>query len=484
MKKYFALFVCFGFFATSAAVGVSASAAIFVTEVDGARAFEGPGAPESAKASTKPHTPHRIPHLDLDATSAELTRLLQKQSAFLKSCAAPGEPGDNCEEPPPSISKAFAVGERLFRWVDLINESREKGQKIRLTSEKTREGTPINKAKAYSPRSVAADLEKLEQEMPAPMHEILFDNKSTLPTTNPVSDEEFILFGRRADKIYQTAARWWLLFPYKLEYSLAQMRDIRGYYYLVTNNWNADTLQRWSELDSITQDEIKKALWGICRNSRVSKWQCSTLVGQILDAQGAVSLYNRFFTGSEQIYESFFAIQNARQDLVWSAEEPNFSSVPFLEPEEPAVRSFIKDNIEEEFAWLGWKLNINFVKKGSFVPYIVFIPGVTANVEYLGGNKIEMDANKSLEEYEERWTIRHEFGHVLGLPDCYHEFYDDENDEFVNYQLDITNIMCSRAGNFSQRTFDDLKAAYFGRKTPSPSALPWATPSRPAPLRK
>ncbi len=71
-----------------------------------------------------------------------------------------------------------------------------------------------------------------------------------------------------------------------------------------------------------------------------------------------------------------------------------------------------------------------------------------------------MDANQALEEYNAQWTIRHEFGHVLGLPDCYHEFYDVKLNAYVNYELDSSDIMCSRAGNFKPRIYQELKRVY------------------------
>jgi hypothetical protein len=72
-----------------------------------------------------------------------------------------------------------------------------------------------------------------------------------------------------------------------------------------------------------------------------------------------------------------------------------------------------------------------------------------------------MDGNRNIDEYSARWTIRHEYGHVLGFPDCYLEFYDVETETMINYQLDITDLMCSRRGAFKVNHFDQLKAAYF-----------------------
>jgi bacillopeptidase F (M6 metalloprotease family) len=72
-----------------------------------------------------------------------------------------------------------------------------------------------------------------------------------------------------------------------------------------------------------------------------------------------------------------------------------------------------------------------------------------------------MDANQSIEEDDSKLVIRHEFGHILGFPDCYHEFYDTELDGFVNYQLDTTDIMCSGTGAMTERMYKELKRVYF-----------------------
>lgn len=46
-------------------------------------------------------------------------------------------------------------------------------------------------------------------------------------------------------------------------------------------------------------------------------------------------------------------------------------------------------------------------------------------------------------------TISHELGHVLGLPDCYHEFYDEKEKAVIYYTLDKTgkNLMCNLDDN-------------------------------------
>jgi hypothetical protein len=81
-------------------------------------------------------------------------------------------------------------------------------------------------------------------------------------------------------------------------------------------------------------------------------------------------------------------------------------------------------------------------------------------VDKLGGNEITMDKNAPLSEYEVQWTIRHEFGHVLGFRDCYLEFYDSTEKAIVSYQFDVTNLMCSRQGHLKEIHYQELKRLY------------------------
>jgi hypothetical protein len=74
-----------------------------------------------------------------------------------------------------------------------------------------------------------------------------------------------------------------------------------------------------------------------------------------------------------------------------------------------------------------------------------------------------MDENEPLTEYLAQWTIRHEFGHLLGFKDCYVEYYDTGLKAMVNYPLDPTNLMCSRLGHLQPQHLEVLKAAYFAK---------------------
>ncbi len=65
-----------------------------------------------------------------------------------------------------------------------------------------------------------------------------------------------------------------------------------------------------------------------------------------------------------------------------------------------------------------------------------FVPNDNNRIVYLS-TAIDMNTQKHV--------LAHEFGHVLGFPDCYIEFFDDTKKELVYYEIskNNTNIMCS-----------------------------------------
>ncbi len=59
--------------------------------------------------------------------------------------------------------------------------------------------------------------------------------------------------------------------------------------------------------------------------------------------------------------------------------------------------------------------------------------------------------NADLNLMEQKRIFAHEFGHVLGFPDCYTEYYDAQNKDLVYFEMgkDNYNLMCSVKNNVS-----------------------------------
>ncbi|MFL5784437.1 MAG: hypothetical protein ACJ76H_07515 [Bacteriovoracaceae bacterium] len=383
-----------------------------------------------------------LPHLDLEMTSQEYDALLKNVPKSMNA--------------DPEVEAALKLGQRLSAWIAKVNTGRSETTAIRLTSPQTRRGIPIDKPSIYNPAIIKQTQEEVLGNMPKEMRDVILST-GELPGTIPVSDELFITHGRLLDRNYQSAARYKSLYPYISQYTSLASNDVRGYYYLTSNKITANELRDTSLIAADKVKPIKDALTGICNNA--GGWgNCAQTVEKAWSANKLADHYTKYYPSGKKLWDAFFDIPDygRRSDIVWSG---NTMTVPFNTPTIAKFIHYLQDNIEDEYRWNGWGLKMKF---GSFAngPHLEFQSGVVPHVNGLGGNTIVMDDNQPIEEYESQWTIRHEFGHVLGLPDCYHEFYDVNLKAFVNYQLDITDLMCSRAGNMKERIYTELKQAY------------------------
>ena len=389
-----------------------------------------------------------LPHLDLEANSNEYARHLKT----LPKSKTADEPG---------IAKALSIGQRLSTWISFENAKRPADHQIKLTSSSTRYGIPIETPSVYNPTIIQQKLDTAIAALPESVASVL-QSTDAFPDQLPVSDDSFILLGRAVDKVYQSAARWKSLKPYIPQYTNSKSLDVRGYYYLHKNGWTAEKLNSYSTLDASTQADLKNWLTLICINTVVSADTCANEFSTAMAKQALANFYTKYISVAEANWDHFFRIPDGikRNDIAWNASTPNLMTVPFNTPTIARIQSYLSDNIQDEWKFNGWNLKLNF---GTFSngPVIEFQTGVVPHVESVGGNVIVMDQNQSVEEYESQWTIRHEFGHVLGFLDCYLEFYDTAQNAFVNYQLDTSDLMCSRAGNMKERLYTELKRVYF-----------------------
>jgi hypothetical protein len=80
---------------------------------------------------------------------------------------------------------------------------------------------------------------------------------------------------------------------------------------------------------------------------------------------------------------------------------------------------------------------------GSDVIEILKLSNGISNVPDNNNRKLYLSGLLDFETMKK--VMSHEFGHVLGFPDCYIEFYDNQRKDLIYYEMgaDNTNIMCS-----------------------------------------
>jgi len=418
-----------------------------------------------ADTQFEPHSASReTPHaIDLDLDNREYLEILKNHMRDLGSDSLRinelGPPNTRM-----SLSREIQIGLRNLDWLNLINSKLPEGQKISFSSKNSRKGIPIDKPYKYNEAIINTRLEQSLTEMPEIMRDILLGNKN-LTDTVPIPLVDYVKHGGNINKIMQMAIRFdGIIKKYKQWYISNRSRDVRGIHFLLKwKNLESD-LSHFQNLSRETQDLLEGHLLNICYNTTENLRPCKNEFNN-LKLQGALELFfDRYKTRSKQIYDSFFAIRNPRSDINWSGDDEHRAFIPFVRPNgenSSTIEEFIQSNIEEEWSWNGWHLNLVFNGSKNINPEIRFLPKITPNVDRIGGNIISMNSDAPLTEYSVQWTIRHEFGHVLGFPDCYLEFFDTDENAVISYQIDTSDLMCSRAGDFNQRIFNQLKLTYF-----------------------
>ncbi len=391
--------------------------------------------------------PEPIVHLPPDAATEDILRYAQQHKIQLRPDLTKAVLSD--------IELALVYGEKNLNWLKAINAVRPEGQKLSMTNPNNRISYPISSPNKYNPQIISQKLHTLQAEMPKEMAAVIFGN-APVSSELPMAESEYLTWARKADRVYQSAARWQLMQPYLSSYEQRSQNDLRGYYQLSQVQNLDQNLSRWNSLSADQKANFSIWLANVCQNSGLGLNQCKILLNKSIKKNSVVGFKNKFWGRSFGLYKSYFQIQ-ARQDDVQFVNK-NENKLFFKDPGSLELKDFLKINLEDEWKWQDWRFKIDFQQSANV--RMEFEAGSTPHVNGIAGDIITMDENTPLTEWEVGWTIRHEFGHVLGFPDCYIEFYSTEEKAMVNYQLDTTNLMCSRAGNMKQVLYDEMKRVY------------------------
>lgn len=404
----------------------------------------------SAEIYASPRGPWHVPDLPPDATTSQY-QLWRRSSRAVLQFNNDG------------LDPIVAAGERNLNWLVFMNSQRQKPISITDPSVLAGSGIPIDKPSEYNPTLLLEKFSVIKNECPEPLKAIIF-SKSPFPKEPPVPMEDYIAFSRKLDKAYQTANRWRLMQPYLDELAQNRANDVRGYYFLSRMSDRADKLAKYGQLNGDERAQIYDWLIQVCQNdSSSTQSSCrGELDGAVSRNDNLESYFQKYFSQARDLWNSYFQIPitAVRHDFSWQRQASGMRNLttPFLDPGVENVRSFIQINNQEEWRSETFQLLLPFTSDA--LTKVVFVAGSTPHVNGLGGDTITMDENQPLTEYDAQWTIRHEYGHVLGFPDCYVEFYIRERNVIMNYQLDTKNIMCSRAGHVKEENITELERAY------------------------
>lgn len=358
----------------------------------------------------------------------------------------------------PKLQPILDMGQRAVAWLNLVNLHRDLDHRLNLADRKTKNPVPPEKPNLTSVKILLEKLATRTSEIPEEMKPFLV-NGQELVETPPVADEVFLKSIRDLNSVYQGAVRWLGEEPYFLEYEANNIYDIRGIYFMKKD---ADIETKIKNFAANTPEDIvliKNWLVSICHNSEKSLDACTKELALAEKNQTVFDFYQSYIVKAKKTYDDFFTVNPVRKDITWSADGQTLTQ-NFIDPNVAKVANWLKTNIEEEWKATGFQLIINFVKENPISPYIEFVKGVTPHVSGENWEKVTMDPDYSLDDYNTQWTIRHEFGHILGFPDCYLEFYNSKEETMTYYTIETDNLMCAWGGKLQPSHPAELRRAY------------------------
>lgn len=393
----------------------------------------------------KKEPPAPLHELDLELSGVEYQSLLSTHLT----------PTDRARA---SLDDILKAGERNLNWLNAVNKMIT--PQLTLYPPGSNKGIPIDSPSKYSEKTARDAYNKYLADVPAAQKAVIL-GQASIPTTPPADLQEYLKWTRVLDRIYQTAARWTLMEPNLIFLQSRKWQDVRGYYFLERTQDLETKLRDFANLPAADQAQLRPWLVNTCENSRSGTSTCEGRLKTAENLKDVWGFWTTYRTKSKGVWDGFFKIKAPRPDVKWTENVPGTGtvmSVPFKTPSAQDVQDFLAQNIEDEWKAQDFQLKLQFTSTAA--TYIQFLPNVTPNVNMVGGNVITMNALDSLTQWETQWTIRHEYGHTLGFTDCYIEFWDASEGAMVNYQLDITNLMCSRAGHLLASHVDELRAAH------------------------
>lgn len=382
-----------------------------------------------------------------------------------------GPEGTQLQQPVTQVAEAHAdspaekklkavtsMGQKVIAWLNLVNLHRDEAHRLNLADKTTKNPVPPEKP---SITSIPIILEKFSAriaDLPPEMQAYLIKDQKPVETP-PVPDDVFLKHIRNLNSSYQQALRWIGHEPYFDIYAEQTVYDIRGYYFFKKEVDVEEKLKNFQTLDTEKKQSYQTWLIGLCHNSKINISDCASELVTTIEKQTVLAYYSKYFPQAKKTYQGFFEAEHLRDDLTWDTNKIQLTQ-NFILPTLTKVAHWLKSNIEDEWKGLQFQLKLNFVPENDFSPFVKFVKGVTPNVSGARQEIITMDPDYSLDDYSTQWTIRHEFGHILGFPDCYLEFYEKQTETMTYYTIEPENLMCAWGGKFQPSQIEQLRKAY------------------------
>ncbi|OYZ23955.1 MAG: hypothetical protein B7Y39_02745 [Bdellovibrio sp. 28-41-41] len=203
----------------------------------------------------------------------------------------------------------------------------------------------------------------------------------------------------------------------------------------------------------------------MCKNKETRRG-CDQIVTDYENDNASVAeVFEIYKIDSEDLYNSFFRI-NERKKLknfsVKNTQNGYILEVPFVGSSLGKFKNLFETAIQKAWSNGQQKVTLRYVENNDD-PKLVISDAFTSvfKLDKVGQtilNFEERDINGEKSAVSD--TMAHEFGHILGFPDCYVEFYDSSEQAYVYYILAENDIMCASKGIVGPSHFSEIKRVY------------------------
>ena len=207
------------------------------------------------------------------------------------------------------------------------------------------------------------------------------------------------------------------------------------------------SLETMMNLSKEEEDFVEERTLKLCKAFDPSDVNCRaqyTLRKKNKTIPSLVALYQKKF--EEERYQKLFRLRESH--LMFQCQKNEDVTIMTLKVHSQKIDAeslrILTDFVSESWSRENFELNIELVDvMGSDV--IEILPSTTGVSYVPDNNNRKVFLSQQLDFETQKKILAHEFGHVLGFPDCYTEFFDNQTKELVYYEIskEDTNIMCS-----------------------------------------
>jgi hypothetical protein len=356
------------------------------------------------------------------------------------------------------VQNIIALSKKASKWITIVNTKRPMDQQLDISRKQNSGGIPITAPQLSNTKIMQKRLDDYLSTT-NPLIANAITDMTELSLNPPVSDEEFVASLRILDRIYQSTIRWASAMNSLDGMAKGSVNDMRGYIFLNKISNLEETLKSYPSMMPAEQVQYTDWLIELCRNGKYELLECSNKLAPYISANNLYAYYTQYNKYGKIVYDQYFTLKKTRPEIYWNPER-TILITPFFTPERSDVRDWLSSNVQDEWRGPGFNLKFDFKITDADIPHLEFKEGTTAHVNDIAGNMITMEAEYPVDTVDMKWTIRHEYGHVLGFQDCYEEFFDPRVNAVVYYEIDVDNLMCSRNGHLNASHIEQLQTAY------------------------